>query len=223
MKKLLLVISCCLVYFVSLAQSGTDTLRPRQDSPVVKQQDTGKIAKPDSTRLRDTTVKKTPIIPDTTTGLISPPPDSPTHITRIPVVAKTHTMPAELNIEGSLLPGYKHDSLPYIARMQLFQAVLRSHPYFNFFGKPIAVKVLEKKVNGREGMFYFLVVLLIYFGFIRLLFGRYIDNIITLFFRVSMRQQQIRDQLLQSPLPSLFLNLLYFINGGFFLALVLKH
>jgi hypothetical protein len=122
-----------------------------------------------------------------------------------------------------LLPGYEPDTIPNCNRLALFKAVLRAHPYYNFFGQPIHLTVQEKKVNGREGIFYFLAALLIYFGFIRMFFGKYLNNVIDLFFRVTMRQQQIRDQLLQSPLPSMFLNLLYFITGGFFLSLVARY
>jgi hypothetical protein len=162
-------------------------------------------------RPRDTTARIIPVKPDTVITVDTNPADL------------VGAPPVELILKGSLLPGYTPDTLPYLSRIKLYQAVLREHPYYNFFGKGVRVTVQEKKVNGREGIFYFLAGLLIYFGFIRLIFGKYLDNLITLFFRVTMRQQQIRDQLLQSPLPSLFLNLLYFINGGFFLSLVVKH
>jgi hypothetical protein len=216
-KKLLLILFCCSIGFIALAQNETDTVKPRQDTPVVKpQQDT--TAKPDTAR-RDTTIKRTIIRRDTTRKEVVQPDSIPVPA----IIPMSDTMPVELTIKGDLLPGYKRDSLPNISRISLIKAVLRDHPYFNFFGEPVAVLAKEKKVQGREGIFYFLVGLLIYFGFIRLAFGKYIDNLTTLFFRVTMRQQQIRDQLLQSPLPSLLLNLLYFITGGFFFSLVLKH
>jgi hypothetical protein len=212
----LLIFFFCSVCFTALAQ--TDTTVPRQDTPVARQQDSLK-AKPDSTRVRDTT-RRAPVRRDTSTRVVPVQPDT---VTRPETPVTIDTIPAEFKIEGDLLPGYKPDTLRHISRIAMFQAVLRQHPYFNFFGKPIAMHVQEKKVNGREGIFYFLAGLLIYFGFIRLIFGKYIDNLTSLFFRVTMRQQQIRDQLLQSPLPSLFLNLLYFITGGFFLALVVRY
>lgn len=220
MKKFLLFLFCCSVCFAALAQN--DTVVPKQDTPVPKPQDTPRVAKPDTLRARDTTIKR-PRPPRDTTARITPvQPDTVLQADSNPL-PKADTVPAELTISGNLLPGYQPDTLPFLSRISMFQAVLREHPYYNFFGKGMAMTVQEKKVQGREGLFYFLVVLLIYFGFIRLIFGKYIDNIITLFFRVTMRQQQIRDQLLQSPLPSLFLNLLYFITGGYFLSMVVRH
>jgi hypothetical protein len=38
----------------------------------------------------------------------------------------------------------------------------------------------------------------------------------TLFFRVSLRQQQIREQVQQTPLPSLLLNILFVISAGLY-------
>ena len=72
-------------------------------------------------------------------------------------------------------------------------------------------------------MFYFLVGLIFYFACIRLFFGKYLDNLMTLFFRVTMRQQQIREQLLQTPLPSLLLNILFVISCGLYLTLLARY
>jgi hypothetical protein len=232
-KKFLLFIFSCSFCICSLAQ--TDTSAPKQDSPLVKKQDSTVVPRRDSAA-RDTILKKARPRPDTTKKVARQQPDSvlrPDSITQpgipdpkslaaegLPKEAETPRIDLQI---GELLPGFKPDTLPYISRLSMFQSLLREHPYFNFFGEPIEMPIQEKKVERREGIFYFLVVLLIYFGFIRLLFGKYIDNLTSLFFRVTMRQQQIRDQLLQSPLPSLFLNLLYFITGGFFLSLVVTH
>lgn len=223
MKKFLLFIFCCSICFCSLGQ--TDTTAPKQDSPVVKKQDTIVAPRPDSAA-RDTTTRKARPRIDTTRKAELPPPDSASQPDSIAPPATPNPKPETLQVNlqaGELLPGFKPDTLAHITRLAMFQSLLREHPYFNFFGEPIEMPVQEKKTEGRESIFYFLVTLLIYFGFIRLFFGKYLDNLISLFFRVTMRQQQIRDQLLQSPLPSLFLNLLYFITGGFFLSLVVTH
>ena len=78
----------------------------------------------------------------------------------------------------------------------------------------------EKKRSGNEPMFYALIALLLFFSMIRLGFNKYLNNMLTLFFRVTMRQQQLRDQLLGAPLPSLLLNFLFIINIGIYLAFV---
>jgi hypothetical protein len=74
-----------------------------------------------------------------------------------------------------------------------------------------------------EGLFYLLAGILLYFGLIRVFFTKYLDYIFSLFFRASMRQQQIREQLLQAPFPSLLLNILFTISGGLYFCFLLRH
>ncbi len=105
-------------------------------------------------------------------------------------------------------------------QVETFRKAIATHPYFNFFGKPLQITTEEKKRSGNEPMFYALIALLLFFSMIRLGFGKYLNNMLTLFFRVTMRQQQLRDQLLGAPLPSLLLNFLFIINMGVYLAFV---
>jgi hypothetical protein len=148
----LLIFFCCTVCFTALAQ--TDTTAPKQDTPVARQQDSVR-ARPDSTRPRDTT-RRAPVRRDTSARVVPVQPDTTIKPDTSPTpVLNPDTIPAEFKFEGDLLPGYKPDTLPYVSRIAMFQAVLRQHPYFNFFGKPIAMQVQEKKVNGREGIFRF--------------------------------------------------------------------
>ena len=58
---------------------------------------------------------------------------------------------------------------------------------------------------------------------IRIIFGKYLSNVVTLFFKVTMRQQQIREQLLQTPLASLMLNILFVISAGLYLAFLSRY
>ena len=108
-------------------------------------------------------------------------------------------------------------------RVAQFQTVLKENPVFLFTRKPVESNIYVRKQDDNEALFYFLVGLVFYFACIRLFFGKYLDNLITLFFRVTMRQQQIREQLLQTPLPSLLLNILFVISTGLYLALLARH
>jgi hypothetical protein len=104
--------------------------------------------------------------------------------------------------------------------IETFRKAIASHPYFNFSGKPLHITSEAKKREGNEPMFYALIGLLLFFSMIRLGFDKYLHNMLTLFFRVTMRQQQLRDQLLGAPLPSLLLNFLFVINTGVYLAFI---
>ena len=108
-----------------------------------------------------------------------------------------------------LLPGYA--------------AVLKQHPYYNFLGRPIVQTSSEREVASKDGLFYLLLVLILYFGLVRLLFYRYLDNMFTLFFRASLKQKQIREQLLQTPLPSLLLNIQFAVVGGIYTSFLLTY
>ena len=85
------------------------------------------------------------------------------------------------------------------------------------------VPVLVRKVENRDWIFYFYCALLLFLSFIQLAFDRYFIDLFRVFFNTSMRQKQIREQLTQAPLPSLLLNLLFFISGGVFIYFLLEN
>lgn len=221
MKKLLLLAICCLTLAVSLAQSGQDSLsrarreqqrrdsnEKHRDTSIVRHlpADTTGIVKDSAARLvvPDSAVVTPPVTSDST-RVISRPNTPKTSEPSVPVASIEPSKPLpEPTLSG-------------------FQQTLRQHPYYNFFGKGVLVTAQLKKRGNDELMFYFLAALLFYFGLFRAIFTKYFDNLRTLFFRVTMRQQQIRDQLLQSPLPSLFLNILFIISGGLFMSIVAYH
>lgn len=197
-KKLLLLAFCCCLFIVSLAQSGKDTIPPKE------QRDTPPGVKKDSTEK---------IVPDTAAAVIEPATVDSLVAVKPPVVVPRPDSDIPV---ASVLKG------PSIAApqpsMRGFHNTLRNHPYYNFYGHGVKITEQLKKASRDESMFYFLAALLFYFGFIRIVFMKYLDNLNTLFFRVTMRQQQIRDQVLQSPLPSLMLNILFIISTSLFLS-----
>jgi hypothetical protein len=107
--------------------------------------------------------------------------------------------------------------------ISFWQKVLGMNPMFNFTGKPI-VEIFEiHRSNSKDSFFYLLVGILFYFALIRIFFEKYFNNLITLFFRVSLRQQQIREQVLQTPLPSLLLNILFVVSAGLYASFLLYY
>ena len=107
--------------------------------------------------------------------------------------------------------------------LSYWQKVLSSCPGFNFTGKPV-VEIFEiHRPNSKDSFFYLLVAILFYFALVRIFFEKYFNNLMTLFFRVSLRQQQIREQVLQTPLPSLLLNILFIVSGGLYACFLLHY
>lgn len=110
---------------------------------------------------------------------------------------------------------YKH--LPII-----WSDLLRSQSFFNFFGEAVHMRSEKFERESYDSMFYLLMLMLFYFAVVKLFFGKYLANVLTLFFRASMRQQQLREQVLQSPFPSLLLNNLFVISAGLYGAFLLR-
>jgi hypothetical protein len=104
-----------------------------------------------------------------------------------------------------------------------YSSVLRQNPYFNFFGRPIVQTTVHREKEGKDGLFYLFISIVLFFALTRMLFIRYLDNLFTVFFRASLKQKQIREQLVQTPLPSLLLNILFVMVGGIYASFILQY
>lgn len=96
------------------------------------------------------------------------------------------------------------------------------HTYLQFTN-PIRYTVKEKIWKGKEEIFYSVLTLLILFALIKNNYRRYVGDLYRIFFRTSVRQKQIKEQLLQNPLPSILLNIFFTISTGLFLTLIFQH
>ena len=148
-----------------------------------------------------------------TLAVHTPPPTDTSQISRAgkaPPMLKTAEIKAAAADEGPPALSFWHE-------------VLAASPIYNFTGKPV-VEIFEiHRSNSKDSLFYLLVGILFYFALIRIFFTKYFDNLITLFFRVSLRQQQIREQVLQTPLPSLLLNILFILSAGLYACFLLHY
>lgn len=102
-----------------------------------------------------------------------------------------------------------------------YQQILREHPYFQFEStRKQYLPRIRPASHGTEPLFYVLTALLLTLGILRGFFGRYLQNLVKVFFRASLKQRQMREQLLQSPLPSLLLNVFFVTVLALMLALM---
>jgi hypothetical protein len=104
-----------------------------------------------------------------------------------------------------------------------YMEIIKDHPYFKFHAKANYRLSFRQRDPVKEGLFYLLTALVFYFAIVRLLFRKYLKNLFAVFFRVSLKQKQIREQLLQSPLPSLLLNIFFIISGGIYVSFLLRY
>ncbi|MFN0081391.1 MAG: DUF4271 domain-containing protein [Ferruginibacter sp.] len=78
----------------------------------------------------------------------------------------------------------------------------------------------QKLRNGKDWLFYYLLALLFFFGLIRMNYARYFKDLFRFFFRTSLRVIQIREQLVQSGLQSLFFNIFFAFSFGAYIYLL---
>jgi hypothetical protein len=105
-----------------------------------------------------------------------------------------------------------------------YQSILASNAFFKFQSSTKSYLPKSRPAqNGKEALFYVLAGLLLYLGILRGFFGRYLQNLVKVFFRASLKQRQMREQLLQSPLPSLLLNFFFITVCALFIALLTEY
>lgn len=101
--------------------------------------------------------------------------------------------------------------------------LLQRHPYFSFGTKPGVIHAGLKEFKGKELIFYVLIALLLIFAFLRQAFYKYFNDLFRLFFRTTLKQRQIREQLIQTPLPSLLFNIFFVVDAGLYIDILFFH
>lgn len=81
----------------------------------------------------------------------------------------------------------------------------------------------EKQVLQKEWLFYYILGLALLFGLLRLSYLRYFNDMFRVFFRTSLRVNQIREQLVQSGLQSLLFNLFFAVAAGTYVYLLIDY
>lgn len=106
--------------------------------------------------------------------------------------------------------------------IRIDSVAMAGHPYFSFTN-PVRRIEDVRRVEGREEVFYSLVALLLFFAAVRNGFYRYMQDLLRIFSGNPVRQRQIRENLLQSPLPSLLLNIFFLFSAALFLTLLARY
>lgn len=105
----------------------------------------------------------------------------------------------------------------------LSRQFLDQNPFFDFSAPSVAIRSDKKEFHGKELLFYTLIALLLFFAFIRMSFPKYLLDLFRVAFRTTLKQRQISEQLIQTPLPSLLLNLFFLFTAGLYITFVLQH
>jgi hypothetical protein len=119
------------------------------------------------------------------------------------------------------------DSIP-LPDLQVYQTntsykLLLKNRFINVKQAPVYFLQIERKVNGKEILFYSICVLVLLVGLFKTFFYNYFNNLFRVFFNTSLRQSQLTDQLVQARLPSFILNILFILSAGFYTWLLLTY
>lgn len=107
------------------------------------------------------------------------------------------------------------DSLAKVALLMARKPKPPSPPYRSDTRAGIAKIRISKDL-----LFYILLAMFLWVAILKSGYEKYYSDLFTVFFRSSLRQHQIREQLLQARLPSLMFNLFFVVSGGTFLFLL---
>ena len=120
----------------------------------------------------------------------------------------------------------RRDSIKHSEETVFFKwldsAIYNHNPFFGFTN-PTRLIVIQRQWKGKEGFFYSIIALLLFFAFTKNTFSRYLDDLFRVFFRTTLKQRQTREQLMSAPLPSLLFNILYVLSAALFVTLLLQH
>jgi Domain of unknown function (DUF4271) len=101
--------------------------------------------------------------------------------------------------------------------------ILNHHPFFRFSTDPVVIHAEKKVFKGKETLFYVLSVYMIVFSLLRLAFTKYFNDLFRVFFRTTLKQRQIKEQLMQTPLPSFGFNIFFVATAGLYADFLLFH
>jgi hypothetical protein len=144
-------------------------------------------------------------------------PDSILHTDPLQVI----TFPDSVYKKPVTSSGWK--IIPGSSLQKLTYEILQHHPYFGFSATPQIVRSDNKIFEGKEILFYGLILIVIIYALLRRAFPKYFNDLFQLFFRTTLKQRQIKEQLMQTPFPSLLLNIFFIITGALYVNFLLSH
>jgi len=82
---------------------------------------------------------------------------------------------------------------------------------------------IKKQAFSKDFVFYLILTLFLFLGVLNTVFKNYFNAMIRVFFKTSLRQSQLTDQLMQAKQPSLFLNIFSVLVTGFYIFTLLNY
>ncbi len=125
-------------------------------------------------------------------------------------------------IRAAILADSLYQELQKSFYRQIDTVIYNRNPFFTF-KNPVKQISERREWKGKEALFYTILLLLFLFALAKNTFPRYLDDIFRIFFRTSMKQRQIREQMMNTPLASLLFNLIFLLAGSLFINLLFRN
>jgi Domain of unknown function (DUF4271) len=133
-------------------------------------------------------------------------------------------------IQDSLLLQKQADSLAVVEVQEKekvyfawLNGVLSENRFFKNVDLPIAEPDIVRPSHTNGVLFYLVTGVLFLLALVRVSFSKYFSDLFRAFFNPTLSSRQLKDQLLQTPLPSLLLNIFFCISTGVYLFLLLRY
>ena len=114
-------------------------------------------------------------------------------------------------------------NVPFKNYQELVHELLKKNKYISLSQKSVFFNHNKKQARGKEFSFYLISSFILLFGFFKVFYAKYFNNILRVFFNTSLRQSQLTDMLIQSKLPSLIFTIFFALISGLYLWLLLNH
>jgi hypothetical protein len=108
---------------------------------------------------------------------------------------------------------------PYGDRVGPYMA---SHPYFHTSEKPVGLPHLRRNVRDMDWVFYLFAGSLLLLGLTRVVFPGYAESLFRGFFGSAATQKKMGEGMSRYGIASLWMNLLFLLNGSIFLYFLLR-
>jgi len=158
---------------------------------------------------QDTTGNSTPVVRDSVKKKI-----------RLPTVI---AFPTDSVSKRPAADSTNKKSITDISEEQLPNLVYMENSFFGFESVSRQAIIIERKWEGKETWFYSIVGLLFMVGLFRSGFEKYLNDLFRLFFNTTMKQRQIREQMIQTPLASVLLNIFFVFSSAFYISFLLQY
>lgn len=158
-----------------------------------------------------------------------------------PIIKKAVVVLKNINVDSirkdSLLKAHVKDSLindsiQFVFKKNIFlkdsinkfaYSPIYNNPFLGLNKKPIKRVMAEREFESKDYLFYLFVALFFLLALFKRAFQQYFNNVFRIFLQPSFRQLQTKDQMMQSGLASLFLNLFFFFTSSIYITFLIQY